>query len=138
MCTKSEAYSPTLQHSTKQNSKILKAHRGSAFCTLRRRLTGRSPCGLRCTVEEPCLVSGSWSGCPAPSGSGVLRAAVQMSRLGPCVPRSAMPVALVTGVRGAAKPRGGWPCEHRPPRGASCAVGAGQLAGWVVVSNSWL
>lgn len=150
MCTKSEAHAPT-QHKTKQ---IFKAHRGSAprpspdhapsarprlrpaFRARQRRLTGCSPCGVWRSGEEPCLVSGSWPGCPAPSRSGVLGTAVQMSRLGPCVRRSTMRVALVAGVRGSGKPRGGGPSEHRPLPRASCTLGAGRLAGWVVVSNS--
>lgn len=75
----------TAQHSTKQSSKLLeapplgqplatpllRAPLGPAFRALQRRLTGSSPCGLWCSEEEPCLVSGSWPGCPAPSRSGV-------------------------------------------------------------------
>lgn len=157
MCTKSEAYSPTQnnhkQSQTAQNNlqnssrlrpsaqslttPLPRAGLSPAFHARRKRLTGSFPCGLWSSEEEPCLVSGSWPGCPAPSGSGVLGAAVQMSRPGPCVPRSAMPAALVAGVRGSGKPRGCRPCEHKPPIRASCAVGAGPLAGWVVVSNTW-
>lgn len=63
--------------------------------------TDWSPSGRSwCSEEELWLVSGSRPGRRAPRGSGGFGAAVQMSQLGPCVPRPALPVAQVAGVRG--------------------------------------
>lgn len=138
MYTKSKAYSPTLQHSTKQSSKLLEApplgpaldHAPSARAARprlpgsRRRLTGSNPCGLWCSEEEPCLVSGSWPGCPAPSGSGVSpRCGGADEPAGSLRPPVSYAGGSGRGCPRLGEPRGRRPCEHRPRRRASCLRG---------------